>query len=80
MSVRKVTHLWLQSYFEEKQGIESLGTYEKLSLAQYCALHEIGASKAITTMCILTIKLDEMLNPFRAKSWIVVLGNHKDHV
>jgi hypothetical protein len=31
-------------------------------------------------MCILTIKLDEMLNPFRAKSQIVVLGNHEDCV
>jgi hypothetical protein len=29
-------------------------------------------------MCVLTIKKDEMLNPLRAKSHIVVLGNHED--
>ncbi len=72
--------VWLQSYFEEKHGIESLGTYKKLSLAQYHALHEKGAPKAIPTMSVLTIKPDEMLNPFRAKSRIVVLGNHGDCV
>jgi hypothetical protein len=31
-------------------------------------------------MCILTIKPDEMLNPFRAEYQIVVLGNHEDCV
>jgi hypothetical protein len=29
-------------------------------------------------MRVLTIKPDKMLNPFRAKSQIVVLGNHED--
>jgi hypothetical protein len=29
-------------------------------------------------MCILTIKLNEMMNPDRAKACIVVLGNHED--
>ena len=29
-------------------------------------------------MCVLTIKRDEHLNPLRAKSCIVVLGNHED--
>jgi hypothetical protein len=63
-----------------KSSIETLGTYEKVSLAQYCALRETGAPKATPTMCILTIKLDEMLNPFRAKAQIVVLGNHEDFI
>jgi hypothetical protein len=36
--------------------------------------------KAIQTMCVLTIKKDENLLPLRAKSWIVVLGNHKDRI
>jgi hypothetical protein len=60
------THPDRQSYFEERHSIESLGTGEKLSLAQYRALHKKGAPKAIPTMCVLTIKPDEMLNPFRA--------------
>jgi hypothetical protein len=31
-------------------------------------------------MCVLSIKKDEMLNPLRAKSRIVVLGNHEDRI
>jgi hypothetical protein len=72
--------VWIQSYFEEKYSIESLGTHENLSHAQYHALHGKGAPKAIPTICVLPIKPDEMLNPFRAKSRTVVLGNHADCV
>jgi hypothetical protein len=32
-----------------------------ISLAQYCALCAQGAPRAIPTMCVLTIKPDEML-------------------
>jgi hypothetical protein len=71
------SEVWLQSYFEEKRGIESLGRYKKLSLAKYRALHEKGATKAIPTMCVLTIKPDEMLNPFRAKTPIMILATTK---
>ncbi len=31
-------------------------------------------------MCVLTIKKEENLHPLHAKSQIVVLGNHKDHM
>ncbi len=72
--------VWLESFREEKRGIESLDTYDKISLAEYCALCEKGAPRAIPTMCILTIKKDEMMNPHHAKSCIVVLGNHEDRV
>jgi hypothetical protein len=68
------------SYFEEKRAIESLGTYDRLTLAAYRSLCAKGAPRAIPTMCVLTIKLDEMMNPNRAKSRIVVLGNHEDRV
>jgi hypothetical protein len=30
--------LWLQSYYKEKGGIESLGTFKCLTLGEYCAL------------------------------------------
>jgi hypothetical protein len=69
--------VWLQSYYEEKGGIESLGTFKRLTLGEYCALREKGAPKAIPTMCVLTIKKDEQLLPLRAKSRIVVLGNRE---
>jgi hypothetical protein len=72
--------VWLESFCEEKRGIKSLNTYDKILLAEYRALREKGAPRAIPTMCVLTIKKDEMMNPHRAKSCIVVLGNHEDRV
>jgi hypothetical protein len=72
--------VWLQSYYEEKHGIESLSTFWKITLGEYHALCEKSAPKAIPTMCVLTIKKDENLHPLRAKNHIVVLRNHKDCV
>ncbi len=75
------THLnreiWLQSYYEEKRGIEEMGTFRKITSGEYRALCEKGAPKAIPTMCVLTIKKDKLLMPLRAKSRIVVLGNRE---
>ena len=72
--------VWLQSYFEEKWGIESMGTFRKITLGEYGALREKGAPRAIPTMCVLTIKKDDNLRPLRVKSCIVALGNHEDRV
>jgi hypothetical protein len=69
--------VWLQSYYKEKGGIKCLGTFKCLTLGKYCVLQEKGAPKAIPTMSILTIKKDKQLMPLRAKSLIVVLGNHE---
>jgi hypothetical protein len=55
-----------------------MDTYDTITSAQYCAYHEKGAPRAIPTMCILTIKPDEMMNPHCAKVCIVILGNHED--
>ncbi len=46
--------VWLQSYYEEKQGTERHATYCKITLREYQALHEKGAPKANPTMCVLT--------------------------
>jgi hypothetical protein len=70
----------LASFREEKSGTKLQNTYVKISLANYRALWAQGAPRAILTMCMLSIKKDEMFNPLRAKSCIVVLGNHEDHV
>ncbi len=70
--------IWLASFWKEKDGIESLDTYIKITVAEYCALCKKGAPRAIPMMCVLTIKKNEMMNPLRAKSCILVLGNHKD--
>jgi len=72
--------VWLQSYYEEKTSIEDMGTFERITLRQYCAMQENGCPRAILTMCELTIKKDENLLLLRAKSCIVVLGNHKDRI
>jgi hypothetical protein len=72
--------VWLRSFFEEKRGIQGMNTYGKITLGKYCTLCEKGAPKAIPTMCVLTVKRDENLNPLQEKSRIVVLGNHEDHV
>lgn len=63
---------------QEKNGIESMGTFERLTLGQYRALVEKGAPRAIPSMCVLTVKRDENMLPIRAKSRIVVLGNHEE--
>ncbi len=70
----------MASFCEEKSGIESQNTYININLAEYCALCTKGAPSAIPTMCVLSIKKDKMLNLLHAKSRIVILGNHKDHV
>ena len=72
--------VWLNSFYEEKDSIESMNTYRKITLGEYRALREKGAPRAIPTMCVLTIKRDENLLPVRAKTRIVVLGNHEDRV
>jgi hypothetical protein len=72
--------IWLNSFFEEKQGIESLGTSGKIRLGEYCALHKKDAPKATPTICVLSIKHYKNLLPLCAKFCIVVLGNHKNQV
>ncbi len=71
---------WLESFHKEKLGIQSQDTYNKITLAEYRTLRAKGAPCTIPTMCILSTKKDKMLNPLRAKSRIVILGNHEDRV
>jgi hypothetical protein len=72
--------IWMCSFWEEKDSIISMDTYDTIALAQYCAYHEKGALQAIPTMCVFTIKLNKMMNSHCAKSCIVVLGNSKDRI
>ncbi len=55
--------VWLQSYYEEKNGIESLGTFKCIALGEYRPLWEKGAPRAIPTMRVLTIKKDKNFMP-----------------
>jgi hypothetical protein len=72
--------IWLKSFLEEKRGIQELDTYKKITLGEYRALCEKGPPRTIPVICVFTIKKDKKLRPLRAKSQIVILGNHKDRV
>ncbi len=67
--------IWLRSYYDEKQGIEDMGTFRKITFGEHRTLRAKGAPKAVPTMCVLTIKKDNQLMPLQAKSCIIVLGN-----
>ena len=66
-----------QSYNGEKIVLR-VGTFERLTVQKYQSLVERGTPKAISSMCVLTVKRDEKLRPLRAKFRIVVLGNLED--
>eukprot|EP00804_Cyclotella_cryptica_P008738 CCRYP_018465-RC/>CCRYP_018465-RC protein AED:0.27 eAED:0.26 QI:0/-1/0/1/-1/0/1/0/969 len=72
-------HIWLDSYKEEKGGLERLNVFERITKRQYLQLKRSGRiGKALPSMCVLVIKPDKDGNPVRAKSRIVVLGNFED--
>jgi hypothetical protein len=77
-----VCDVWLASCKEEeeKEGLESLNTFCRITLGDYHALREKGAPCAIPAMCVLTIKKDENLLLLWAKSRIIALGNHKNRI
>ena len=73
--------VWLDSYREEKGGLKEHDTFERISKSQYLALKRRGlVPDALPSMCVLVIKKDKDGRPDRAKSRIVVLGNHEDRV
>ena len=55
--------VWLQSFWEEKDSIILMDTYETITLAQYRAYQEQGSPRAIPTMGVLTKKPNNMMNP-----------------
>jgi hypothetical protein len=71
--------VWLDSYNEEKGGLESLDVFERINKKTYLALKRSGrVGSALPSMCVLVVKPDKDGKPHRAKSRIVVLGNHED--
>lgn len=73
--------VWLKSYQEEAQGLLDHNVYERISKKDYLALRRSGViPKAIPSMCVLVVKPDKDGKPHRAKSRIVVLGNHEDRL
>ena len=72
---------WLDSYNEEKGGLERLDVFERINKKTYLALRRKGIiPKALPSMCVLLVKPDKDGNPHRVKSRIVVLGNFEDRI
>ncbi len=70
----------MRSFQEEKDKIIAMDMNGTITPAQYQDYCEKVPPHAIPTMCVLAIKLDEMMNPHRAKSHIVVLGNYNNRI
>ena len=71
--------IWDQSYLEEYMGLHKTSqTWEYISEEEYNAIRPL-VGKALPTMAISKIKLDENGLPSRAKYRIVVLGNLDPH-
>ena len=73
-------HIWLASYIEEIQGLLRMETFDVITSAQYRELIKKYGVKAIPSMCVLTVKVDDLGNPVRAKSRIVGIGNFEKEV
>ena len=73
--------VWLDSYNEEKGGLQELDVFEKINKKTYLQLRRKGLiPKALPSMCVLLVKHDKNGNPDRAKSRIVVLGNFEERI
>ena len=85
-SLLKVIHpsnpdreIWLNSYAEEKGGLEKHEVFQRISKKQYLALKQQGVIPGdLPSMCVLKIKPDKDGQPNCAKACIVVLGNQED--
>ena len=74
---KKHKHLHLPTL--EEKGKIMLTKTERISKKDYLALKHSGyIPKAIPSMWVLVVKPDQDGHPHRAKSCIVVLGNHED--
>ena len=78
----KDNKIWKDAYNEEYSGLKRLDTFTEINEKDYQnLLKEHGKDiEAIPTMNLFTVKKDKEGNPVRAKSRIVVLGNHENRV
>ena len=71
--------IWTDSYGEEHGSLVTMDVFDEIDQKTYERYQEAGFT-AIPTMNVFTIKPDEMGNPYRAKSRIVVLGNLEERI
>ena len=85
-NLRKALHesnkdhnVWKDAYNEDYSGLKRLDTFTEIDEKEYQKLLKLHGKdiEAIPTMNLFTIKKDKEGNPIRAKSRIVVLGNHE---
>ena len=71
--------IWLVSYHEENGGLEQHEVFERINKKSHLRLRRQGViPRALSSMCVLLVKNSKDGKPHRAKSRIVVLGNHED--
>ena len=69
---------WLQIYQEEKQSLYNHSVYTVIDRDEYQRLQcDCNSPRSISTMAYLGFKRQINYNPYCAKSYIIVLGNHK---
>ena len=71
--------IWGDSYSEEHGSLKTMDVFDVISGEEY-QRYKAQGFKAIPTMNIFTVKPDELGNPYRAKSRIVVLGNLEERI
>ena len=53
----KDRQVWLDSYHEEKGGLQQMNVFERINKKQYLALRRSGKiPKALPSMCVLVVK------------------------
>jgi hypothetical protein len=70
--------IWVDSYIEEANGLKEQYTYVTITAKEY--REKYSDIQIIPSMCVQTVKKDEVGAPVCAKSRIVALGNHEDRV
>ena len=70
--------IWSDSYTEEYVSLRDKQTFSSLTWDEYNSKY--GHIKIIPSMCVQTVKNDEVGIPLRAKSRVVALGNFEDTI
>jgi hypothetical protein len=70
--------IWVDSYVEEANGLKEQDMYVTITAKEY--REKYSDIQIIPSMCVQTVKKDEVGAPLSAKSRIVALRNHEDRV
>ena len=73
--------VWLNSFYKEKDSIESMHTYRKTTLGDYRALREEGSPEQFPLCAFwLSSRMRTFSQCVPSYAYIVVLGNHENRI